>query len=359
MITSFSTQGIFYSKKTFGAFDRIDGECRSSDGRPTAVELYVAMEPDLLHWKFEEEARALHEGRPSLRPLNCAKTFSELSPTDIVKAAGEIDANVRSSEKGREIVALATFLPEIVASDRRVNPSRQDAVRALANIITLGRLLRKDFGHPVSTVEIVAGSRFESLKGRASGNGERKYEVCLETISTIQARLLQSLEQALQLACSGGTQRDDCPAIALELEPGGYFAVRNIDSLTSLANALDQTPAISDKVGFNLDISHWRISGVTIQEIQSNPNVQYRIIHSHFSGHHRCAHFGDCVPAPAEWDNFTPWLTLLRDLMSPKEMAIRQHKRLPMFSGCVSVEMEAARNVDSIVEIVRQLHSRL
>jgi len=50
---------------------------------------------------------------------------------------------------------------------------------------------------------------------------------------------------------------------------------------------------------------------------------------------------------------------LLRDLTSPTETAIRQQRNLPKFSGCVSVEMEAARNVSSIVEIVRQLQVRL
>jgi hypothetical protein len=358
LITSFSTQGFFYSKETFGVFDRIDRECQSPDGKPTAVELYVAMEPDLLHWN-PDERRAATEGRPSRRPLNCAMTVSAMSSRDIMDASQEIDAAVRGTKQAREIVALATFLPEIVAGVGCFNPSRQDAVRALANIMTLARHLRQKYGHPVSTVEIVAGSQFESLKSDIPSDGDHKYEVCLETMPAVQSMLCQSLSEAIQLTCASGVQRDDCPAIALELEPGGYFTIRNIDSLKSMADALAQTPAISDKVGFNLDISHWRIAGVTIPEIRSNPKVLHRIVHGHFSGHHRCAHFGDCIPAQAEWESFDPWLDLLRELMSPAEMALRQELKLPSFSGCVSVEMEAARNASSVAKIIGQLLPRL
>jgi hypothetical protein len=352
-ISSFSTEGVLspldWEGRSLKTYQEIDHALKSvgrSDLCPVGVELYLAMEVDL-EWLGRRLRGRESRVKDEDRPINVAQFIASISPAELDIAALEINAMVQRNCGQRQIVGFATFLPEIARSDDLHNPSRQEAVAALANILRLGRLLRTKYEHPVVFVEAVAGSRFRTLKKDSTAplpNGTKRkpeYQLLVDDEDTVRRRVLHSLNEALADVLSDGTI-DEFPCISLELEPGPYFSARNEASLRRLSANLRDYPQLSAKVGFNLDISHWCIAEVPSPDEWKDFDLKDRICHAHISGHHRAAHFGDCLPNEKDWQRFKPWFRLLEELCNGESQEARRRHRLPPFSKYVSVEMEAA-----------------
>jgi len=370
-ISSFSTDGVLSpldqerrSLNTFQEIDRALMACGRRDLCPVGIELYLAMEFDLAWLGRQLRGRSEAPVKNEDRPVNVAQFFGSISVAELEVAAAEIDKMVLENCGARKIVAFATFLPEIARSDDLRNPSREEAVAALSNILRLGRLLRSKYSHPVAVVEAVAGSRFRTLKKDIPASiGKRKkkkaeYQMLLDDEETVLRRVLHSLDEAIKNAVADGSL-DELPCISVELEPGPYFSVRNELSLRRFAAELTKSPRLSAKVGFNLDISHWRIANVRSPEDWQDRLIKDRISHAHISGHHRTAHFGDCLPVEKDWQEFLPWFRLLEELCSDESQQARKKSGLTPFSTYVSVEMEAAGRSEDVVLMFEQLSRHL
>jgi len=139
--------------------------------------------------------------------------------------------------------------------------------------------------------------------------------------------------------------------LALELEPGPYFVLPDEAALRQIAGRLKGDRVLHSRVGFNLDIAHWRLAKVPVPS-DSDTTLKERVVHAHLSGHHRRAHFGDIPPLDLNAaSDFDPWLDLLEGIA----LSTQAREASPGFSGYVSLEAEAAKNVEIVQQSVRQL----
>ena len=375
LITSFSTAGIFEdgggrivpSRETFRTIESVEQAMSPAEvagGEATDVEVYLAMDADLA----VSEQYIKSKGRVGNRchPINAAEFLGSLNNQEVGRLAGAIDGVVRQGNEKRRVIGLATFLPEISRRNGPTSPARQNAENALANVMRVGRQLRK-MSHPVEIVEIVAGSRFATLAevvapdpGDANHDSNERllYEVNLDGDEEVRGRVLQSLERVLT-TLEVEANLDEFPGIATELEPGPYFNLRDLESLEEFAKALEGNKTLKDRVGFNLDIAHWRIAKVPLEKVKAISSICDRIRHAHISGHHEWAHFGDFCMKERQWSDVKPWVDFLRELAARTKASKQHNHPLPRFSGYVSVEMEAAGKSTDIVEMVRLISTHL
>jgi hypothetical protein len=360
VMTSFSTFGVFHSetRTLLEACDRTYQRLRSDMSGASSshlparlpVEIYLAMEPDLQHI-----ARILGQDVPDdspVRPNSVLTTLkAHLEERDVARFAEALHRAV-GGEEGRQIVALASFLPELASSDLVGPPTRRPAQIALANIIRVGGALRRQYGHPVHVVEAVCGSLVERLTPPADADDPRdtsKWKVTLDNRNDVFERLLQSLREIWQELGPREAHSGTFPPVALELEPGLCFALRELDSLTALTRKLaaPENRMLQSRVGCNLDLAHFAIADISVEEVRSNREICDRILHVHASGFHPQAHFGDCCPSDDNLQQLRPWFEFLRELDSPTWRG-RRPTGWAQFSGCVSVEYEAAGTLESV-----------
>jgi hypothetical protein len=152
-------------------------------------------------------------------------------------------------------------------------------------------------------------------------------------------RLLSSLQTvARKIQWNSGSH----PPLALELEPGPLHTFNGQAAMSALCGYLKEAPEfeLGDCLGFNCDISHFRMAGISPGDVIANDEISRKLIHSHCGGHHPAGHLGDTgllLLHPSEV--YTPWLEMLRYVArAPRE------DREPQFSGYVSLEYEAAKN---------------
>lgn len=338
LLTSFSTLGVTW----YG--HRLE-PLRRSPRAGVPVEVYMMMEPEVEKW------RAHFGDDPQPAGGAAAVDFlANLNTERMGRIARELDRNIRFY--GSHIIALASFLPEIGRRPTRSNLGR----RALSNVLRFGRILQKEFDHPVRCVELVAGSCIDALwtsRADPQETSEKKQETryYLERIDPIEAgnRFLDSLTSTFECLL----QKDpdfDIP-LAVELEPGPYFTVNGWEALEALAELLDRHPLLSPHVGFNLDVSHFRLGNIPDRRLRAVPAIRQRIVHAHLSGSHPRGHLGDIVPlAIDDFGVYEPWLQLLHDLTREA-----RPKGMPRFSGYVSLELEAARDENVVRDGLEQL----
>jgi sugar phosphate isomerase/epimerase len=104
--------------------------------------------------------------------------------------------------------------------------------------------------------------------------------------------------------------------------------------------------SLDRRIGINLDIAHFRMANISVQQVERFPELLSRIKHSHISGHHRSAHFGDIsLMALNDPSDFVPWLQLLDSI----------RKSQKDFSGVVSLELEAVKSKDDVESAIGEL----
>jgi sugar phosphate isomerase/epimerase len=305
-----------------------------------AVELYGLMEKDAQLW-----ARAWKLER--YKGLSAVEFLAELDPTQ----AGDISRTLRSryAREGVSLTGIASFIPEVACAPG--SDGRNNAIRAIATLVRMAQGLVPEDCVPV--VEVVAGSRVEAVKINAG-------EVVANKVpdETGRTRVLSAIRLALRIVLGD----DPAPrvAIGIELEPGPLFLLHDESTLRAFAVAIAKDEVLRPYVGFNLDIVHWRLADIRPEII--TPNHRYyeeaiaeRIIHAHVGGHHPNGHFGDVrLLEINELEDFLPWVRALRKLAS-----LQRGPTLPQFSGCVSVEFEAARSEELVVNSVDDLATLL
>jgi len=354
ILSSFSTFGVFHDKtsrllaeldRTYGSLLAPGHDAAAPSSCPQLpVEVYVAMEPDL---RVVDEVLGIPATEPVRRPASVLKSLGTSLPDSALGRLAERIHQAVGGPEGRQIIALASFLPELSSTDSSGPATSEPACQALSNIIRLGGHLRRQFNHPVAVVEAVCGSLVHSLNPPATdgpNNESPTWNVTLDGAEKVFERLLANLQAIWnRLRTSHSSELKTFPPVALELEPGLCFALRGPSSLRNLAAQLDQATyrSLRSHVGFNLDLAHFAIAGIPLADLRENPSIRDRILHVHASGFHSKAHFGDCVPSDDNLNQLRDWFDFLKELNSPEGRTRRPHD-LPPFSGCVSLEYEAA-----------------
>lgn len=272
--------------------------------------------------------------------LPCGLTGSPAVPSlAALHRQGRIKEVADSLEKrfgDRRLVALATFIPEITASEER-NTDADNAFHALALLIDTVRVLHSR-GHPIRTIELVSGSKIQTLLRRPSSPACFAMRL---TQDIAMDRLIKRLSLLAEYAFSPTTV-----FLAVELEPGPLFIISSDKSIAKFCNLIDASNnrALKRCIGLNLDIPHWAfLGGISPEwlEAPENKAILKRVIHAHVSDHH-IGHFCDTVPTTFNRiEIFSRWINFLKRLNTR-----RRSNSAPEFSGFVSCEMEACAHAD-------------
>lgn len=261
-------------------------------------------------------------------------------------------------KKGIHLCALASFIPEITTT----GPKGGRARHSLEFLIRLAGHLRKD-GHPLKTIEIVAGTLVDGIwHGRSLIEKDPK-----EAEAYIANRMSEVLArhnlQAALVSLAAEIQNAEVQ-IALELEPGPLYLLRDWKTLVAMSDMLDADPILSPLVGLNLDIAHWTLAGLSgimlggseptesafekqeRSEFESQvERIRRRVVHAHISDHGR-GHFGDVRVCDITEDHkFGRWLKLLQEIAdTPRDVG---H---PSFDRMLSIELEAVKRPKMVAE---------
>ncbi len=316
LISSFRTHDV----------ERVQPECPEG----TAVDLYVFMQPEVERW--------LRRNPPLADKCGNATSAVEVMAglADDKKAIDDWAKEITkyfSSEQGRPIVALTSFVPEVTS----IQPDTcRQAREALRFLVRFACALNEN-GQPLRTIEMVAGSRMDGIW--PSVLAKDRYTASRTEDDAARQRLLFLLEQVLAEYADQKAQHR--VFLSVELEPGPIFLLRNWQSLLRLCQGIDKDPLLSKFVGVNLDIAHWNLAkDISPQRVWDTPEVRNRIVHAHIAGHHHCSHLGDLHLSDLNTPkDFRLWIDLLRRIA-----ADWRDPDLPQFSGWVSLEYEAAKH---------------
>jgi hypothetical protein len=373
LLSSFCTHGASWWKLPLCPYQ----EQHYEHGPRIPADVYLMMEPEVHRWT--RELSYPHQGRlglTSLRwnlwpPRSAVEFLAKLSPAETAMVAERLAVNFPVATN--PIVAFASFLPELARSPS----SRQGklGVAAIRTLIRLAWLLRRKHHHPTEIIELVSGSRIEGLGAAIHREPPRtkaarikvwladqcdqlravlpkrlrwenaglpkRYFVGLLSEGRAWSRVLDNLHAALE----GWNREQKQIRLALELEPGPYFLLQDWRSVRRFARMLLDEPQIAPWVGFNVDVSHWRLAKIKPHyidpdDVETDKAVHQRVYHAHISGHHRCAHFGDAglLDLNSE-DDFAPWLERLSKICARSNGPQSAHK----FRGYVGMEYEAAK----------------
>jgi sugar phosphate isomerase/epimerase len=261
--------------------------------------------------------------------------LARCSTRDLKKMAIEIKGTAQAP-----IIGLASYFPELTSFAKH---SRRTGRKALSQLVELASLLRSNV-NPVLTVEAVAGSLVDGIWPGIDEEDKEPRTTFVANVMSDEvafARLTRSLFQPAQLAVKYGLQ------IALELEPGPLFILRDLDTLNRFATKHLQEEPWRSAIGFNLDIGHWSLSGATPAMVREFPAVFERICHVHVSKC-RAGHFGDLPLRPTEDEDddetVSEWLDLVDE--------VRANGR---YGGYVSCELEAAVDMEDVKKTTEYL----
>jgi hypothetical protein len=318
-----------------------------------SIELYSFMQSD-----SEPIGKSL--GLPP--PFTAVDVLASLDErSDLVSQTCELISK-NANQVGVHVVGIATYIPEISAEiGLKSSAAAVQALRAVGRIsLELSRL-----GHPVRTIEVVAGSRIDTVSYQVrDGNKDQLSAVILSDAIAID-RFVKALQAALTPLHSRLLESQI--SLAIELEPGPLFIVRDWTTLQLLCAAIDSSPEwMSKLVGLNVDIPHWILAQdimkdaegrVMLQKVLTVDKVKQlseRIVHAHFSGHAK-GHFGDAPPLDVgTMDEYLPWIRAVQEVFRSRDSAVslRPSKR-------ISLELEAARDTQVLQRAIDQMRSVL
>lgn len=255
---------------------------------------------------------------------------------------GKIEQLLLDRFAGTQIVALATYMPEITGAIHTPEflTDSIDALRLLIDVVRrLNTKTETRAAHPIKTIELVAGSRVEGVMKKKAASP--RYFISRQHASNSLSGLIEALEQVAHYAW-----KPSPVFFAIELEPGPLFVVPDIHMIRDFCRMIDQSgsPALKRCVGLNLDVPHWHfLAGISPEwlTLPENRSILNRITHAHISDHH-IGHFCDATinTFPKHAPQFQRWITVLKQLCSSSRSL-----DCPDFSGFISCEMEACKEV--------------
>jgi sugar phosphate isomerase/epimerase len=227
------------------------------------------------------------------------------------------------------VFGLASFLPEISSKKPDDIRTAQDAMYFLIHLA----LALREQGHPLETIELVAGSRVNGVRAdKEAQEAEPLYTAGwpakpLELVDDLCTNLTPVAERA----------EAEHLRLAIELEPGPLYILGGEEALLHLCEQLAKPGVLSRTTGINLDVAHWDLAGLTHAWLLNHPEVCTCLQHVHISDHGR-GHFGDvalgdCHPP----GHFLPWLRAIA------AAGRRRPDGVPPMTGLVSIELEACK----------------
>lgn len=307
------------------------------DNSALGLDVYLMMESDVRRWGATLGI--------SLPHISAFSFFQLISIEHCRLLAQRIHDNAR--QIGSPIVALTSFFPEINLSsaDWRGNTCS----RVLESLVRIAAELALLNG-TAPVIQLVAGSlisHFESIEDECSRRrtlyARRGNESVL--MSVVLERIAEALH-AVSVEYHGRLKFDACMRVALELEPGPLYLLRDRDTLLAFRQAIEDLgePIVDACVGYNLDVAHWWLAQrINAAWLRSNPRIAERVFHAHISGHSPRGHFGDISLA-----------RLHPEMISPFKEWLSEIACLPNVHT-VSLEMEAARSLTDVEESIQTL----
>lgn len=243
--------------------------------------------------------------------------------------------------RGIPVTGIATFFPMLsFPCDHKLAIQSRNALIATS---VIAETMSREFEIPI-VVESVCGSRMQGLypaTRNSSGNSERR-KVVVARIVGWKSAIQNVLSNCRILIEELSHKQANNQTFALELEPGPLFTLNSLRSIQELLSC----DSLDRRIGINLDIAHFRMANISVQQVERFPELLSRIKHSHISGHHRSAHFGDIsLMALNDPSDFVPWLQLLDSI----------RKSQKDFSGVVSLELEAVKSKDDVESAIGEL----
>ncbi len=263
---------------------------------------------------------------------------------------------IHSECRGKAILALSSYLPEVASADDTLRGSASNSV---AYLLCLGAELKRR-NHPVKALELVCGTTIEKVLPVKNSQGAELFAAIERQRKSCIQRILACIRLGIQSAQNRNNSRPDLPdltipPIALEKEPGNFFILNSQDAIRELLKQIDSDALLKRHVGLNLDVPHWGLlceSGMG--EFAQGADILKRIVHVHWSDHFS-GHLSDLpIGFVRPWNDvqWRPWIGLVTSLVSPAQRTIRHNEGLPIFSGVVSLELEAARTKDDLARAV-------
>ncbi len=257
--------------------------------------------------------------------------------------------------QGVEVSAIATYFPDISATDE---DARKRAVDAVQNSVkTAIRLCRERnrrnipcMRYPI--VEIVCGSVVDRKSADPADAARR-------TVSPQDKKLeilFRSLEEVVRSVRSnhGGSF-----GIALELEPGETYVLNSLDTLNRIDDWLTSAETnrnaegLHRHIGFNLDIAHMRIAGITDADLTT---FKDRIVHAHISDHPGMHTHDQVVGSWTDYRNARGGYTAYWKLLNQRLASAATTDNIrPPFSGAVAIELEGCNRIAWIHDSVTRL----
>ena len=324
-----------------------------------AMEMYAFLQNDLTFLmndakdgKGEELANCGSPKRSAVHNLDALWNQGAGRDAWIESMAKRTDAALTREKDGRirriQISGLATFIPELT-SHRKIRRDR--GLNALSFIACLaGELQRLESGsdmdgHPVSTIELVAGTRAGRLDWRPASAGYRAVSFGKRDLTQILSNLCDMLKEVAARSHYEGIY-------SIELEPGALFALHDKEGLEEAASIVRRKLIDKGvKCGFNLDIAHWALSGVKPAQLPAN--VKELVAHVHICDWWR-GHVDDGRLLTAQsTETYGEWLAFI-------EERIGMDGRAPFkFSGYTSLELECAKNRKQVTDSIAFLDQML
>lgn len=328
--------------------------------------------------------------QPSARHSRRRRSWGFGSPTDLLAAgtpaddspgsdraalrerlvewiAEEVRPFYESRGNGRALsfAAVATYFPDITAVD---HDRRERARVALTEVVLLALGLHNRYPElfPYPVVELVCGTRVDKCECAACRRAQRCFVAEDDWKNDLLVReLVEVVRGALTVARREKWKRQRF-ALALELEPGDTYVLRDLGQLQRISESLrfaeqsdtdltvrvelgDGTAVpLAQYVGFNLDIAHMLSAGISAADLEP---YREQIVHAHISDLPGI-HSRDQVPAsftlaryrtnesPNDWAAYAPYIELLR------RCPVHPGETGPGFSGACALELEGCGRID-------------
>jgi hypothetical protein len=299
----------------------------------------------------------------------------------IAKVAAQIDKETKNSGG---CFAITTFFPGLSANDGDEN--REAAIKALRCVLKIAHgynLLVKE--ERIKVVEAVGGwltcnlevlsedesqphanvwNTIPALKAFVSDErvrtlarkfgmdmGDQYVRARVITSEKAKGNIISALHEVIKA--------DGNISLAIALDPGPLFAIQNWSDLDYMARELEKHPLLSRRVGFNCDIAHWRMAGITPDHIIADlhpadnpdsaptdghsPSVASRLIHTHVSDSGK----GFLGYLPPEEKTCKEWLVAVKMAYG------HASDQAPKPTGLMSIELELAASSSIIDKALR------
>jgi hypothetical protein len=241
------------------------------------------------------------------------------------------------------IDGIASFIPEIASG---YQPAHELGKNALFGLFEFSRLLKMGGFHAPSYLEVVGGTVRDSLSKQPET--ERALgAIAFDVVMLVDDRNNKFQQVLSAISSSVEKYRDahsaDLPfKIAAEMEVGPYF---NFDSIARLGDFIDFAGEQGQEICLNADLSHLELGGAEEYEtLLSRRDLLSKVVNFHVSGS------GICHTSDLKFERLNPrQKNVIRNVATANPSLVRNG------SLAVSVEYEAARDIDLVIQSMKNL----